>query len=794
MKNNILKYFILIYSLFFLVNSIAENTFTFESDVIEYRDNQNLIAAKGNVKITSLDKIEIYANSSEYYKDINKLFLKDNVIVVDTIRNITIESDQIEYQRDKEIIKTFESTKIKINGNYLIETDDLIYLRSEKILKSNKKTRLIDNFKNIIETTDFIYFVENKKFKSKNLKFLDKEMNEYSTNESFVDLSTNKIAGKDVKIYFSKNGSFGENTRLKGNYMISDEETTLINKGVFTTCRPNDKCPPWTMQSESISHNKKKKIIEYKNALLKLYDVPVLYFPKFFHPDPTVERQSGFLIPSITTSANSGNSIKIPYFFALAENKDFTLSPRIYFNNDILLQNEYRHLEKNSNHISDFSIKKLQDGTKSHFFSNSQINLNSSNFLNSNLEINLEKTSNDTYLKNEKLKNSIQNSQSLLNSYIRYEAFSDDIDLTLEIASFEDLTKEKNSDKYQFILPSFKISKIFSFDNLLRGNMKFSSSGVSQKRNTNITEHNLINDLNFKSDNFFTKKGFVNSFDILFKNISRESRNSDKYSDKFTNRNFMTANYLASLPLKKDGSNYYRNLSPKLSLKYSPFDNQNISNFDRKINSTNIFSNNRLGLTDSLEGGQSITMGFDYELFKNDNRKIFSSSLGQIFSDTNDSKLPKSSKMQNKSSDIVGNISYTPNNVLEFNYDFSADNNLDTMNYNYLETKLNINNFVTSFEFLEENNEIGSDSYFSKDIKYKFNQFNQIKYNTRRNRKTDLTEYYNLIYEYKNDCLVAAIEYNKNYYEDRDVKPNEEIFFKLTITPFTSINSPNLNK
>ena len=150
--------------------------------------------------------------------------------------------------------------------------------------------------------------------------------------------------------------------------------------------------------------------------------------------------------------------------------------------------------------------------------------------------------------------------------------------------------------------------------------------------------------------------------------------------------------------------------------------------------------------------------------------------------------------MQNKSSDIVGNITYTPNNILDINYNYSADNNLDTMNYTFLETSLNINNFVTSFEFLEENNEIGSESYFSRNIGYKFDQNNSLKFNTRRNRKTDLTEYYNLIYEYKNDCLVAAIEYNKNYYVDRDIKPNEEVFFSLTITPFTSVNTPNFNK
>ena len=49
-----------------------------------------------------------------------------------------------------------------------------------------------------------------------------------------------------------------------------------------------------------------------------------------------------------------------------------------------------------------------------------------------------------------------------------------------------------------------------------------------------------------------------------------------------------------------------------------------------------------------------------------------------------------------------------------------------------------------------------------------------------------------MIYEYRNDCLVAAIEYNKDYYEDRDIKPNEEIYFSLTLTPITSIESPNL--
>ena len=147
--------------------------------------------------------------------------------------------------------------------------------------------------------------------------------------------------------------------------------------------------------------------------------------------------------------------------------------------------------------------------------------------------------------------------------------------------------------------------------------------------------------------------------------------------------------------------------------------------------------------------------------------------------------------MGNKSSDIVGEVEINPNKYINFNYNFSLDNDLKTSNYNLTKSTITINNFVTSFEFLEENNELGSESYLTNDIGYAFNERNKLEFKTRKNKKTNLTEFYNLIYEYKNDCLVAAVEYNKDYYSDRDIKPNEELFFSLTIVPFSTLFSPN---
>ena len=63
---------------------------------------------------------------------------------------------------------------------------------------------------------------------------------------------------------------------------------------VYSLVAKNDDCPPWTIQADKIMYDKNKKQITYDNALVKVYDIPVFYFPRFFHPGPTVKRQSGF--------------------------------------------------------------------------------------------------------------------------------------------------------------------------------------------------------------------------------------------------------------------------------------------------------------------------------------------------------------------------------------------------------------------------------------------------------------------------------------------------------------------
>ena len=92
------------------------------------------------------------------------------------------------------------------------------------------------------------------------------------------------MLGKDTRVEMHKSifGNKKNDPRLIGVSSQVNENITTINKGVFTSCAKKDSCPPWSISADKITHDKEKKILKYKNALLKLYNLPVFYLPKFF--------------------------------------------------------------------------------------------------------------------------------------------------------------------------------------------------------------------------------------------------------------------------------------------------------------------------------------------------------------------------------------------------------------------------------------------------------------------------------------------------------------------------------
>ena len=119
-------------------------------------------------------------------------------------------------------------------------------------------------------------------------------------------------------------------------------------------------------------------------------------------------------------------------------------------------------------------------------------------------------------------------------------------------------------------------------------------------------------------------------------------------------------------------------------------------------------------------------------------------------------------------------------------YNFSIDNNFETLDSHSLGLNFEINNFITEFNYEEQKGDIGSNHSLSTNIAYNFDENNSFSFSTRRNKKFNLTEYYNLAYEYKNDCLTASIKFNKTFYQDNDLVPEENLFFTISLIPLTT--------
>ena len=808
MKNKfIITIFLVLLNLQSLKVALAEE-FIFEISNLEITDNGNIYKGKNRGKILTDTQLELISDNFEYLKKTNQLKVEGNVQLFDFKNDISINAETIFYFKDKGKISSIGKTSIKISNDYTIEGYDLTFLEDEMILSSNGNTTIKDKDLNEYKLEKFQYFINQEILKGENIQVSINQNNQINKDNfliktGFFDLKQNKFLAKDIIANLHKD-LFGNNKndpRINAVSAVGDEFTTTFKKGVFTSCKKTDKCPPWKLSAEKIKHDKIKQQIIYKNAWLEIYDFPVFYFPKFFHPDPSIKRQSGFLSPSLGSSKNTGNSISTPYFYLISEDKDLTIKPQLFDNNKILLQNEFRQKTKKTLSIVDFGFVNGHDssikdkgGTRSHIFTKSIIDLSLDDYIYSTLKVDYQKASNDNYLKVFNLESPILPANNdVLESAIKLDLEHEDYDLTTSLEMYETL-KGSNSDRYQYVLPSYNFNKNFYLEDFT-GGLNFNSYGNNTLKDTNVTTSTLINDLNYSALNNFMDNGVKTKFDIFFKNVNVVGKNNPKYQNNPQSELMSAYTYNMSLPMIKKTYTNFNTLEPKISIRLSPHDMKNNKDLERRIDINNIFNSNRLSIKDSFEGGDSITLGLNFKKEKIKTKNSISEieeyidfKLASVFRLNEEKNIPTKSTLNKKKSNIFGEFNFKPIKNFSLGYNFSLTEDLNTLEYNSLITKMKFKNFTTSFDYLEESGVIGHTNVNKNKTEYSFNDANFISFNTRKNRKLDLTEYYNLIYEYKNDCLVAGIKYKKNYYNDADITPTEELFFSITIVPLASFS------
>ncbi len=111
-------------------------------------------------------------------------------------------------------------------------------------------------------------------------------------------------------------------TRAAGRY-------TQFSKVAATSCHvcSNGTPPIWQIRARKVTHDQLERQLYFEGAQFRILDVPVFYFPTLRLPDPTLERATGFLVPSIRTTSQLSTGVQVPYFFKIGDHKDLTLTP-----------------------------------------------------------------------------------------------------------------------------------------------------------------------------------------------------------------------------------------------------------------------------------------------------------------------------------------------------------------------------------------------------------------------------------------------------------------------------------
>ncbi len=240
MKNNknIFLYLILIF--FFLTQSLVADTFDITASNIKLLQDSGKILAEGNVLIISQDGIIIEAESATYDKKENIIEAEKSVKITDSKSNDILTSDKIKYSKNREEILAKGNVTFKGSNGVTIKTEIASYDIRKQVVKSDQLTKMNDGSGNSIVLDMFNYSTKNKSLRSKgNIKVIDKLENKYFFDEIFIDVEKKRMAGSNVKIKFNKNtfGNVENDPRLVANSAVITENKSLIEGGVFTTCK-----------------------------------------------------------------------------------------------------------------------------------------------------------------------------------------------------------------------------------------------------------------------------------------------------------------------------------------------------------------------------------------------------------------------------------------------------------------------------------------------------------------------------------------------------------------------------
>tara|TARA_Y100001970_G_scaffold294331_1_gene450819 strand:- start:125722 stop:127947 length:2226 start_codon:yes stop_codon:yes gene_type:complete len=683
---------------------------------------------------------------------------------------VILSADKISYDELAGLVKAIGNVEVSQAGRILM-ADSITYNQSNDVMTANGNVALM-------EVTGEVAFAD------------------------YVQLKDQMKMGvlKNLRVILD------DESRISANFAKrSDGNRTEMSKAVYSPCElceDNPEEPPlWQIKANKVVHDQKNRDISYYDAWMEFYGIPLIYTPYFEHPDPSVDRRSGFLAPSYSNSSSLGFELTTPYYWNIQPNRDLTFIPRLYSSGELVLGGEYREKLLKGSFKSSGSITytdKLNDEGneisgnefRGHIFSEGNFQINPT----WKWGYNFQRASDDTYLRRYRI-----DSQDTLTTEPFIEGSDKRRYVSAKAYFFQGLRKTDDQGHIPFILPSIDYSYTSnpgwagSFSSINANIMLLQRlEGADSRRISIEGSWNLpmITQGGHIWTSYFGLRG-----DIYHVNNVENKRNpSAKNHSGITGRIRPEVMVEWRYPLVAKSGTTRQVVEPVVQTIISPYGgnpakipNEDSQNFE--FNDSNLFSRSRFTGLDRLESGPRINYGLRYGIYgKNGGRTT--ALIGQSARLKDDDTFGSGSGLEDTFSDYVGKISIEPTDYFSFNYRFR----LDRLNG---EARRNEINFAGGRDYLRLNigyallekqlSEVETSGFANREemavsATSQFAKFWSADANLRHNLTgSGGTISWSTGIKYEDECFIFNTQYGRTFTEDREVKPDSTLIFRVLL-------------
>ena len=475
------------------------------------------------------------------------------------------------------------------------------------------------------------------------------------------DMKDGVLAG--MRAQLTQNGRLAANGARR-----TDAKLNELSRAIYSTCnlcaKDPTKAPLWDIRAREAVQDVDNKRIEYRDAVVDIYGVPVLYLPYLTHPDPTQKRSSGFLVPSFGAgSKNLGAFVNIPYYIVLDDQSDLTLTGIITQRADQALQFGYRQRFNDGKITINGSVSDENLKFNGHVFAKGDFAINEE----FRWGFDINRSTSATYLRDYRIAPNVP----VLASSVFVEGFGQGSYTRTDMRLYQSLTATTVTGKLPYVLPR-TVYNYFGEQDRLGGRFTLESGAFNVLRNLGTKTQRA--NLNLDWSRPFT--GPVGDLWKLDFHVDSSAYNANNLnllpnysaiSSASTTQAMPTASLELRWPLQRTAGDYGTQLIEPIlkgfiSSKSPSYANGRIPNEDAleaEFTDQTLFARNRFQGNDRLEGGLRAAMAL-HASWTFPNGALVDGLFGQSFRTQKDMAFSQYSGLQGTRSDYVSKLSFTP--------------------------------------------------------------------------------------------------------------------------------------